>query len=81
MKKTIEEYWVEYAKNVLPKDAGQIQCRETEIAFYGGVKALMNILHELGKKEAGENECGEILQNLNKEMNDWIKNNIIQTTH
>jgi len=76
MKKTIEEYWLEYAKVV-----GQIQCKETEIAFYAGMNTLMNILHKLGKKEASENECGEILQNLNKEMNDWIKNNIMQTTH
>jgi len=80
MKKTIEEYWVEYAKNLLPKDAGPTQCRETERAFYGGVKAMMTIMAELGEKEVSEDEVIEILQTLQKEMNVWIKNKIMQTT-
>jgi hypothetical protein len=43
---TIKDQWESYKKDVLPKDAPQIQIRETRIAFYAGVHVTLLFMRD-----------------------------------
>lgn len=42
--RTFGDLWESYARKVLPQDAGEVQRRETQRAFYSGGIALLSTL-------------------------------------
>jgi hypothetical protein len=63
---TINERWNDYRERVIPKDAGEIQLKETRRAFYAGtistLEAVLALKEESDEKaiawlHATEDEC------------------------
>ena len=40
----IEKLWRSYLRGFIPRGGGQIQIRETRMAFYAGAQALFNLV-------------------------------------
>ncbi len=54
---TIQSHWEDYRRRVLPKDAGPVQIRETQMAFYAGAWAVFRILKD-GVADTKTDEAG-----------------------
>jgi hypothetical protein len=65
-KRRLEEVYNDYAANVLPKEAGAIQRKETRQAFFVGAFSFMGILREATEEGADE---AAIVLDLESEMN------------
>jgi hypothetical protein len=44
VRERIREAWERYRRDVIPEGAGEVQLRETRLAFYGGAQALFATL-------------------------------------
>jgi hypothetical protein len=75
--KRLEAKWLSYRTVVIPKDAGELQVRESRRAFYAGAGALLEtILGFLGSgDEPSEQELASMDQIANeiREFNEQVK--------
>lgn len=68
---TLKEAWERYRYKCVPKDAGNIQLKETKMAFYAGFITMM----EINKKitDLPDEQAVEYLQTLDLELKDYIQ--------
>ena len=65
---SIAANWRDYESVVLPPDAGQVQRRETRIAFYAGASAVVSITDHIGQPEVSEDAGMAILSAIQSEL-------------
>ena len=65
--RTVKSGWQGYLENVVPKEAGEVQIKETEAAFYAGALVTMH----LGLEAAGIEDIDEAEKAYSK-LNDEI---------
>ena len=46
--KTVSDYYDSYSKDVIPRDAGPSQLRETRAAFYSGAMTMFTMMNDVG---------------------------------
>ncbi len=64
----IEAQWQSYMKDVVPKEAGATQIRETRRAFFAGAEAMMNICQAVGTEHVSEAEGAQIMEGAYQEL-------------
>lgn len=72
---TVKEAWESYRSKCVPKDAGNIQLKETKMAFYAGFITMM----EINKKitDLPDEQAIQHLQKLDSELNDYIQERLL----
>lgn len=74
MNNIIEKHYKEYDKLVLPKNAGEVQRKETEQAFYSGAWLLFSIISKIAhgeSEEISETKLEEIRQELETKIKSY----------
>lgn len=71
---TIQAQWDLFRAVVLPSTAPPIQQTETRRAFYAGFYSCLKILKNIGDEDLSEETGGEILNNLELEVERFAKN-------
>ena len=70
--KKLQEGFEEYFAKSVPKNAGIVQQKETEMAFYAGAQFLLTNLLELASQ--GKENAFEVIDGYDNEINDFITN-------
>lgn len=71
--KMIKNQWDVFKKEVMPKNASEIQVNEMKKAFYCGVLSSVFILEEIGANDKITLEEGvDIIESINKECHEFI---------
>jgi len=71
--RSINDFWIDYQKQVLSKEAPPIQVSETRRAFHSGFFVMLLICMRLGDKDVTENQGVFYLEKLRKEMEQFVK--------
>ncbi len=70
--KLIEAGWQSYLEQVVPKDAGETQRRETELAFYAGAKHLFDaVLTVLDPGSEPTEQDLRVMESIMVELSTW----------
>ena len=69
---TIQSAWDEYEKKVVPKQAGEIQRKESKLAFYSGAFLMLNHTGEIAEKYTEDQAC-HIIQGISDELDVFLK--------
>lgn len=67
----IRDAWQTYDRDVVPKDAGDVQRLETRRAFFAGAMALMQINNFIGEDSTPEQVGLVFLNAINAELRDF----------
>ena len=70
--KKLSEGFEEYFEKCIPQNAGIVQRKETEMAFYTGAQFLLNNLLEVASQ--GEKNIFEVVDGYDNEIGDFVKN-------
>lgn len=70
---TINELWVSYMDQVIPKDAPTIQIQEGKRAFVAGAKAVLGIVTAIGEDDVSEDQGIDILEALHIECRTFVE--------
>lgn len=65
----IRETWQSYLESVVPKNAGPVQLKETELSFLAGANSMFTIM--LNLHTMSEEEAVKYLDSLSSELVDW----------
>lgn len=72
--KTVAELWQSYVDDVLPKNAGAVQRRETRRAFYAGAGAILGaVVSGLSEDPEPTNEDVRALDTLHEELHAFAR--------
>jgi hypothetical protein len=67
--KTLAEIWAKYEREVMPRDAGETQRRESRNCFYAGAAVLFSIImRNMSAGDEPQPEDMELLDNLAAEI-------------
>lgn len=70
--KKLSEGFEEYFEKRIPQNAGIVQQKETQMAFYAGAQFLLNNLVEVASQ--GEKNTFEVVDGYDNEISDFVKN-------
>ena len=71
-RKLVAEQWDQFARAVLPKDAGETQRREMRRAFYAGAQGVMfGVIAALTPSGDAEEGDVQMLQELHDELSEF----------
>jgi hypothetical protein len=73
---TTEQAWSDYARLVLPTDAGDVQRIEMRKAFYAGFHTMLAICIRIGEPDIPDQEAMDTLTRLKAESESWIRDQI-----
>jgi hypothetical protein len=73
---TVEQFWSDYARLVLPTDASAVQRIETRKAFYAGFHTMLAICIRIGEPDVSDQEAMDALTRLKAESESWIRDQI-----
>lgn len=78
--RTLKDGWRGYLRNVVPNDAGEVQIKETEAAFFAGSFVTMNLsLEAAGIEDIDEAE--KAYSKLNDEIMTFAKEKANEPTN
>ena len=70
----IAREWADYRERIMTPDAGIVQVRETRMAFYAGIEALMRVMFE--QLDAGTSATDTdlaVMENIDAELRQFAK--------
>lgn len=68
--KTIEQEWMEFNRDVIPKDAGSVQRLEMKKAFFAGAYMALTKLSSISL-QTNEDVAVTMIENLHRECRDF----------
>jgi len=72
---TIDQHWQSYRRDLIPKDASQVQITETRRAFYAGAWIMHEMSQRLGEPDISIDDGVMIFEALRLEIKafqEWI---------
>lgn len=72
--KTIKEDYAFYKEKAIPKNAGYVQQKETELAFYAGAQALFYKIIEINDSDA--DEAVKNYEKIHNEIEKFVKDHL-----
>ena len=70
---SINELWISYMDEVLPKDAPAVQIQESKRAFVAGARGVIGILLAIGDDSVSEEQGVDIIEALHQECRAFVK--------
>lgn len=72
MDKPLAKAWGAFEDKVVPPDAGEVQRRETERAFYSGALVVLGHLEAISRLDCTEDRAVEVLAAMQAEVKAYI---------
>jgi len=69
----VAQEWQSFALAVMPVDAHPVQRQEMRRSFYGGVKAMLEVLKGIGSKSVSEEDGIALMERIDAELNQFYK--------